>query len=228
MADETVDADGCAPAALPSPSRNVPAEPVRESAGPREPAGAHAGLGDVGAARAMSPRDVQHQDPADVPCQDRADAERTPTRSPARAVGAAHVTGASPGYSPALPSALRELRLNLESLASDSEFPPAVAEVQPGASLLARLAWEKDALAKELAESTKDKERPAGISPLAAVDERAGSSESPSAGKAGEDERLQRLLREHAEKTRSAWEALRILTSNAQSLEHAVLSIRLR
>jgi hypothetical protein len=76
-------------------------------------------------------------------------------------------------------------------------------------------------LASEIAPVQLGTERDALIKP-------ADASGTPSAVKAGEDERLQRLLQEHAAKTRSALEALRVLTGNAQSLEHAVLSIRLR
>jgi hypothetical protein len=76
-------------------------------------------------------------------------------------------------------------------------------------------------LASEIAPVQLGTERDALIKP-------ADASGTPSAVKPGEDERLQRLLQEHAAKTRSALEALRVLTGNAQSLEHAVLSIRLR
>ena len=86
-------------------------------------------------------------------------------------------------------------------------------------------------LASEIAPVQLGSERDALIKPADASGTpsavKAGEG-TPSAVKAGEDERLQRLLQEHAAKTRSALEALRVLTGNAQSLEHAVLSIRLR
>ena len=97
--------------------------------------------------------------------------------------------------------------------------PTSSAPTRPGGMAHAlRLASE---IAPAVAELQLGTERDALIKP-------ADASGTPSAVKAGEDERLQRLLQEHAAKTRSALEALRVLTGNAQSLEHAVLSIRLR